>query len=171
MPSELTYPIAPAAAPGESSQSTPGFSPVQFVDFIGFGIITPFRRGSNDFVSSGNLPFLQSLISQVLGTASDSDYTQGELPWRTEFGSLVHFIRHQTNNDVAAELGRVYVADALARWVPQIRLNRINVEKKKGPDGRLTVLLISLNYDVIGINRPGNDVLIPNVNQSVALAA
>lgn len=148
-----------------------GFNPSEFAGILGFGVITPFRRGANDFTNSGGVAFLQSMISQVLGVACDSDYTQGELPWRTEFGSLVHFIRHKNNDAVAGELARVYVADALGRWVPQIRIKDVTIERKNGPEGAKNILLVALLYDIIGINRPGNEVLIPDVSQTVELAA
>jgi phage baseplate assembly protein W len=164
------YPIAPG-----SGSSDPGFVGVQgisqgqFNQIFGFGLIVPFRRGANDFVSSGGEEFVKSMVSQTLGTVCDSDFTQGEVPWRTEFGSLINFIRHKNNSEVAAELTRVYVIDALTRWVPQIRIKNVIVEKKKDLNGHQTILLAVLHYDIIEIRRPGNDVLISNVSQSLEL--
>ena len=43
-----------------------------------------------------------------------------ELPWRTEFGSLLHLLRHQRSAAVLEELARVYVVDALKRWEPRV---------------------------------------------------
>lgn len=169
---ESTYPLVPVPSPG-----APGFvegegvSPATFFDFIGIGVLTPFQRGANDFVNGGGVAFLQSMIGEVLGVRGDSDFTQGELPWRTEFGSLLHHLRHQNNDEVLAELGQVHVVDALARWIPQIRVKAVDISKEKGPGGEETVLLIILRYDVIGLNQAGNEVLIPDVEQTVTLQA
>ncbi len=146
----------------------PTFEP--FADIIGFGILTPFRRGPSDFVAGGDVAFLQSMIGQVLGTAASSDYTQGELPWRPEFGSLLHFLRHRPNNATTAELARVYVTEALARWVPQVRLKDVALERKVDSNGEETILLVRIVYDIVGLSRPGNAVLVPDVSQAVTLA-
>lgn len=140
-------------------------------NFIGFGILTPFRRGPADFVAGGNLEILQSMISQVLGTKSGSDFTQGELAWRDDFGSLLRLLKNQNNDLVRAELARVYVVDALARWIPQIRIKDVEISRQVGPQGEENILAIRMVYDVIGINRPGNVVLLPDVVQVVLLAA
>lgn len=173
MSAEITYPIAPGPTPTPAGFVTgPGLSPAIFRDILGFGLVTPFRRGPNDFVNGGGIAFVQSMVSQVLGVRCDSDFTTGELPWRTEFGSLAHFLRHKANSPALQDLGRVYIADAIAVWVPQIRLKDVELEKKAGPQGEKikNVLAIRLLYDIIGVNRPGNQVLIPNVSQDVLLS-
>jgi len=162
-------PDAPAAVPSSSAGQAATFEP--FADHLGYGILTPFRRGPSDFVNGGGAAFIQSAVSQVLGTVASSDYTQGELPWRPEFGSLLHFLRHRKNDATTAELARVYVAEALARWVPQVRLKLVDVERKLGPDGEESVLLVRITYDIVGLSRPGNAVLVPGVSQTVTLSA
>lgn len=162
-------PDAPTVSGSTSTTSAPTFEP--FADIIGFGLLTPFRRGPSDFVAGGGVEFLQSLIGQVLGTAAASDYTHGELPWRQEFGSLLHHLRHRNNDETTAELARVYIMDALARWVPQVRLKNVELSKTNGPNGEKTILAIRISYDIVGLSRPGNAVLVPDVNQTVTLAA
>jgi phage baseplate assembly protein W len=144
-----------------------GFAPSKFLNFLGKGVTTPFRRGSSDFASASGVGHIQSMIGQVLGTRASTEYTVGELPWRPEFGSWLHLLRHKNNTDVLADLGRVYVAQALARWVPQVQLLETAVTRELGPPtGDFeTVLLLRLRYDIIGINRPGNSVLVPDVTQ------
>ncbi len=169
---ESTYPLVSVpASPSPGFTEGEGFSPATFADFIGIGILTPFQRAANDFVNGGGTKFLQSMIGQVLAVRSDSDFTSGELPWRTEFGSILHHLRHQSNDEVREELAQVHVADALARWIPQIRLKAVVVSAEQGPDGRNNVLRIVLRYDVIGLNQAGNEVLIPDVDQTVTLQA
>lgn len=162
-------PDAPSASGAAFATSAATFSP--FADNLGFGITNPFRRGPADFVAAGGVELVQSMISQVLGTAASSDYTQGELPWRSEFGSLLHFLRHRNNDATTRELARVHTADALARWVPQVRLKDTIPESKRGPNGEETIALIRLKYDIVGLSRPGNQVLVPNVTQGVSIAA
>jgi len=138
-----------------------------FLTFLGRGIDTPFRRGVNDFASSEDVEHVKSIVGNVLGTRSQSDYTKGELPWRTDFGSLVHHLRHKNNNTLIVELARIHVVDALARWVPQVRFRDIDTTIADGPNGEPTVLHMLLRYDIVSVNRPGNRVLVPDVTQVV----
>lgn len=174
MPVEATFPLAPESTSedsgGGSSASASAAQLDAFADNIGFGLLSPFRRGPADFVSGGGTEFLQSMVEEVLGTRCDSDSTDGELPWRPEFGSLLHIIRWKKNDEVRAELVRVYVVEALAMWIPQIRVKSVNVEAKKGPDGQNSVLLLRLVYTVIGINQTGNAVDL-DVEQDIPLRA
>lgn len=139
------------------------------LDLLGRGLVTPFRRGSNDFAAGEDLELVQSMVGQVLGTRGSSDFTDGELPWRGDFGSLLHILRHRNNNQATQELARIYVVEALAKWVPQVRIKAVEIEKKKGPDGEDSVIFVHLVYDLIGIKRPGNEVLIRDVTQTVSL--
>lgn len=141
-------------------------------DQLGFGLLTPFRRGPADFVAGGGDDHLKSVIGQVLGVRASSDFTEGELPWRPEFGSLLHLLRHRNNDQVTAELARVYVVEALAKWVPQVRVKEVQIDRVAATDpAERNVLLVSLTYDVIGLNRPGNEVLFPSLSTTVILEA
>lgn len=152
---------------GENTQV--GFAPAKFLDFLGRGIDTPFRRGSSDFAVSEGVAHVRSMISNVLGTRSDSEFTQGELPWRTDFGTLLHHLRHRNNNLVTSELARVYVAEALARWVPQVIFRDVEIATGDGPNGEETILHIRVLYDIVRINRQGNQVVLPDVTQVVTV--
>lgn len=162
-------PTSPTVPTGSASTEAPTFEP--FADNIGFGILSPFKRGASDFVSGGGTEFVQSMITEVLGTVASSDFSHGELPWRPEFGSLLHFLRHKPNNALTAELARVYVTEALAKWVPQVRLKAVDTERKNGPNGEPSILLIRLKYDIIGQSMPGNAVRVSDVDQSITLTA
>jgi phage baseplate assembly protein W len=94
-----------------------------------------------------------------------SEFTQGELPWRTEFGSLLHLLRHQRNDAVLQELARVYVVDALKRWEPRVVITSVEVTRERQDSEN--VLAIRLRYNVIDRNVPGNNVLIEGVEQTV----
>jgi phage baseplate assembly protein W len=135
-------------------------------EFLGFGLLRPFRRDRKaDFAAAGGEALLRSAVGQILGTMASSDFTQGELPWRTEFGSLLHLLRHQKNDAVLQELARVYVVDALKRWEPRVQLTSVQVTRER--DRGENVLAIRLRYNIISANVPGNNVLIEGVEQAL----
>lgn len=138
------------------------------LEFLGFGLIRPFRRdGRADLLAAGGEEVIRSAVGQILGTVGASEMTQGEIPWRTEFGSLLHRLRHQKNDSVLQELARVYVVDALKRWEPRIVVTAVQIGREQR-DGE-NVLAIWVRYDVISMNTPGNNVILPGIVQTVRL--
>lgn len=136
--------------------------------FPGFGLVRPFRRDQkSDFAADGGERLIRSAVGQILGTMAGSDSTQGEVPWRTEFGSLLHLLRHQRNDAVLSELARVYVVDALKRWEPRVVVTSVKVTRERH-DGD-NVLAIRLRYNIISTNSPGNNVIVPGVEQTVTV--
>jgi phage baseplate assembly protein W len=136
------------------------------LEFLGFGLVRPFRRdGRADFLAAGGEPVIRSAVGQILGTVGASDGMPGELPWRTDFGSLLYRLRHQKNDNVLQELARVYVVDALKRWEPRIVVTAVQVSREQH-DGK-NVLAIRLNYDVVSMNVPGNGVILSRIQQTV----
>jgi phage baseplate assembly protein W len=97
--------------------------------FLTRGIITPFRRDEkSDFANDDDVDVVRSNVEQVLGTMARSETgVGGELPWRTEFGSLMHLARHRNNNVVLQEILRSYVTSALARWETRARVTDVQV--------------------------------------------
>jgi hypothetical protein len=92
------------------------------------GLLGPFRRDrKRDFASDDGDALLASKVLQVLATEGATPRSSGELPWRTAFGTPLQILRHQRNDAVLAELARVYVRDALRRWVPEATLVAIEV--------------------------------------------
>jgi phage baseplate assembly protein W len=135
-------------------------------EFLGFGLLRPFRRDRKaDFAAAGGEALVRSAVGQILGTMASSDFTQGELPWRTEFGSLLHLLRHQKNDAVLQELARVHVADALKRWEPRVQLTSVQVTRER--DRGENVLAIRLRYNIISANVPGNNVILQGIEQLV----
>jgi phage baseplate assembly protein W len=134
--------------------------------FLGFGLLRPFRRDAkSDWADDGGEAVIRSAVGQILGTMAGSDFTQGECPWRTEFGSLVHLLRHQKNDAALQELARVYVVDALKRWEPRVQVTSVQVARER--DRGENVLAIRLRYNVISTNVPGNNVILAGVEQTV----
>jgi len=131
------------------------------VGFAGRGLTVPFQRdGKSDFRAGSSAELTRSAVSLVLGTICGSGTTQGELPWRTEFGSLVHLLRLRVNSPALAELSRSLIAQALARWVPWVQIRRIEVSVQ---DDRHTVRIA---YDSVD---PSGRVLVPGLETQVAL--
>lgn len=138
------------------------------LEFLGFGLLRPLRRDQKaDFAAGGGEQLIRSAVGQILGTIGSSEVTLGELPWRTEFGSLLYRLRHQKNDSVLQELARVYVVDALKRWEPRIAVTAVTVGREQH-DGE-NVLSIRLRYDVISTNTPGNNVILSSIEQTVRL--
>lgn len=135
-------------------------------EFLGFGLTRPFHRdGRSDFAAAGGEQVIRSAVGQILGTVGSSDFTQGEVPWRTDFGSLLHVLRHQRNDNVLQELARIYVVDALQRWEPRVSVTSVQISREH-QDGE-NVLAIKVRYDVIVANTPGNNVIVAGVEQTV----
>lgn len=105
------------------------------------GLLAPFRRDrKRDFATGNGDELLASNVLQVLATEGASPRTSGELPWRTSFGTPLHLLRHQRNEHALAELARIYIRDALRRWLPEARL----VSVKAIRDG--STLLLRVRY-------------------------
>lgn len=138
------------------------------LEFLGFGLLRPLRRDQKaDFAAGGGEQLIRSAVGQILGTIGSSEVSPGELPWRTEFGSLLYRLRHQKNDSVLQELARVYVVDALKRWEPRIVVTAVAVGRERH-DGE-NVLAIRLRYNVISTNTPGDNVIVAGVEQILML--
>jgi len=87
------------------------------------GILSPFRRDQKSDIANGSgEELLKSKVIQAIMTEGETPYSAGELPFRTNFGGSVELLRHQSNNNMLVELARVYVRDALKKWVPEVEL-------------------------------------------------
>ncbi len=135
---------------------------------LGFGLIRPFLRDEkNDFANAGGEVQVRAAVGQILGTRAGSLTTEGELPWRTEFGSLLYLLKHQKNDAALQELARVYATEALRRWEPRVLLKEVLAERGSTTDGGENVLNVRVLYDIINANTPQNQVFVPNVVQDV----
>ncbi len=111
-------------------------------------LLIPFRRDrKRDFASGSGEELLRSKVIQALMTEGATPRSSGELPWRTNFGSGLSLLRHQRNDAVLKELARVYVRDALARWVPSARLVALEVVQLDEKGSTLTIKLRVREHD------------------------
>jgi phage baseplate assembly protein W len=135
------------------------------LEHLGYGLVAPFRRDKKrDFAAAGGEELVRSSVMQVLGTVGASEFTQGEIPWRTELGSLLSLLRHKKNDVVLRELARVYVRDALRRWEPRVVVTGLDIQRLD-PEGN--ALSLRLRYQVIQCNVPGNRVILGPLEQTV----
>jgi hypothetical protein len=104
-------------------------------------LLIPFRRDKKrDFAVGSGSELLASKVRQALLTEGATARSSGELPWRTNFGAGLGLLRHRANDAVLRELARVYVRDALKRWVPGARLVGLDVQQ----DGPALVLRVNV---------------------------
>lgn len=102
-------------------------------------LLIPFRRDKKrDFAVGSREALLASKVRQALLTEGATARSSGELPWRTNFGAGLALLRHQRNDAALKELARVYVRDALKRWVPSAQLVSLAVEQ----DGAVLTLRV-----------------------------
>ena len=122
-----TYPLldaevdAPTTVP-PTGPTLPASSTRRFFP-LGNGLLRPFQRDQKgDGASAHGARLVESAMGQILGTRASSEFSQGELPWRPECGSLLYLIQHRENNSTLDELARTYVIQALQRWERRIKV-------------------------------------------------
>ena len=102
-------------------------------------LLIPFRRDrKRDFAAGDGDTLLSSKVEQVLATECSTNRLSGEMPWRTAFGTPLQVLRHQRNDAVLGELARVYVRDALRKWISEAQVVNVSVVR----DGSTLTLMI-----------------------------
>lgn len=132
------------------------------------GVLRPFRRDAvNDFASGEGSKLIGAELGQILGTRCSNEYTEGELPWRPEFGSLIHLLRHSNNDPILEDLARVYVTDAISQWHPTARVSGVEIVE---PDNinKLNEATLRVHYEV---RASGNGDLLGTGTASIPLTA
>lgn len=143
---DLTQPPAPVRTASPPKRTA---SPVDQIVF-GSGILIPFRQDEKgDFANAASVELVRAEIRQVLGTLAISPNTNGELPWRPEFGSLMELLRFRNLDETTVELARVYVVDALRVWLTRIRVKEASVVL----DYDANTLFLRVRYDLLSQNR------------------
>ncbi len=175
-PPQFSYPLVePPGSSGSSGNQSPVIARPYLgllqQPFLGFGLVHPLVRDQQgDFAAKGGVELVRSCVSQVLGTdcSNDGGSSQGELPWRPEFGSLLRLLRHRNMDAVLRHLAKVYVVEALGRWEPRVKVTGFRLEEKASKNGGpLDTFVLFLKYDVLTSNAPGNQVLAAGVAQEL----
>lgn len=142
--------------------------------FLGSGLLGPFQRDrKGDFANGSGVAVVKSAIRQILGVRGANDRVQGELPWRTEFGSSLPLLRHRNNDLLLEDFARVFVIEAVERWEPRVTITDVQTERRDSAFGANTILLVTVKFKLIEQNVPGNNVLLAEqtVDVPVQLAA
>lgn len=157
MPTSYSWPLtsppepaAPAASDSTSVVEGGGGRPRR-------GLLIPFRRGSSDYETGEGLALVSSDLALLLGTRRSSSITQGELPWRTDFGSLIQHAVHQNNDIVLTGLVRQWSSDAVARWMPSVRIVDVRISTEQDSRGHETIKVAHIDWILVarGGNRLG----------------
>lgn len=147
----IPYGLRPQASPTPPAPG--GSAPPQGVlsRFVGRGINAPFRRGAADIVTVSEIELIRGNLRQILGTRAGTPFSTGELPWRPEFGSKVHFLLHKPNTALTEAMARFYTVEAISRWEPRVIVRGVTMSKQKtqatGPR-ETPVLLLNLLWAI-----------------------
>ncbi len=103
------------------------------------GMSFPFRRNDmTDFPTVGAEESVRQNVQFALTTPL------GFLPWRPDFGSRLHTVRHQNDSDILREIVAQMIGECLAKWCPYVRVTRVAVTS---PARRR--LRISISYRLV----------------------
>jgi hypothetical protein len=125
------------------------------LDFLGRGIRFPFRfdpRSGGVAVSSGSPPehaHIHESILQIIFTRI------GERFMRPDFGSKLHALVFEPNDDVIDGVIRVHVVDAVRRWEKRVVITDVSFDESPESVDR-HVLMVRLTYRVIETQVEGN---------------
>ena len=123
-------------------------------DILLRGLAFPFTREATDFAVAESVDQVQQNIAMVLTTP------RGTLPWRPDFGSDLHRLRH-SNSSAATAIAKTFVSRALERWVPYVRLQSTSVSIEGG------ALRLNVVYRIVTGPLAANEA----VKQSVTVSA
>jgi phage baseplate assembly protein W len=116
-------------------------------------LLIPFRRDKKrDFAVGTAEALLASKVRQALLTEGDTPRSSGELPWRTAFGAALGLLRHRSNDATVRELARVYVEDALRRWVPNASLIEFSVQQNDSQ--AFLIVRVTDRHSTVAVNVP-----------------
>jgi len=119
---------------------------------FGNGLTHPFRRDrKSDFANTFGPELVASAVSQIIGTMASSEASEGEVPWRPDFGSLIHLLKHQPNNEILQELGRTCVVQAVGRWESRVRITDVTVSKATNAQ-RDDTMELNVRFNFVDLN-------------------
>ena len=146
----VTAPVVAIAAVGPvlpSPVAVPTFLPEQA---FGRGLTAPFRRDrKGDFANTSGKDLVVSAVRQILGTVSESEFNQGEMPWRPDFGSKLLLLKHAPNNQALLEIARLHVVEAVTRWEKRVRIT--DVQTTNEDLDQLNKLTITVRFNFIDL--------------------
>lgn len=147
MPGEFGYTLITPPAPTPGSVPDSSTSSTGQPSFFGSGILRPFQRDQkNDFAHGTGLALIAASVAQVLGTKAGGPGYAGEVPWRTQFGSRFHLLRHRNRTETLVEVARFYAGEALGRWLPSVRVTAVEAVTQPG---ETNTTRLRIRFDVV----------------------
>lgn len=105
------------------------------------GPVCPFTQsGKGYFEARGTRSVILSSIINILETPLG---TRIMLP---QFGSRLPELVFEQNDEILAQMARTYIADALDRWEPRIRILNVDVFADQFRDD---ILIVRLTYTIL----------------------
>lgn len=139
-------------------------------DFSGTGLLLPFQRDlKDDFANGAGDEVFKSNALLVLATEAESAVADGELEWRTDFGSRFYLLRQQRNTIALQALAEFYAREAFDNWLPELKLRSV-VASRLEIDGRDVGAQIHIGFDpptIASTSTPGGKIKV-TVNISAA---
>jgi phage baseplate assembly protein W len=134
---------------------------------LGANVLVPFRRdGKHDFANDRGIAVVQSSLRTIFGTLCAGPQNQGEVPFNQGLGTLVTLLRHRNINDpTTQELAVYYVADAIRRNEPRVKLKGVELTQS----ATTRRLVLRLTYDVVSGDEPGSPVIAQDISQEIEL--
>lgn len=119
-------------------------------DFSGVGLLLPFQRDlKDDFANGAGDALYKSHVLQVAGTRAGSELADGELEWRSDFGSRFYLLQQQRNTVALQALAEFYAQEMFDNWLPELRLRSVVAERFQ-VDGRAVGLRVHISFDPPG---------------------
>lgn len=116
---------------------------------FGRGVVFPLRRdGKGNFENASGREKFRNNLALILGTRGGTERQPGEVPWRPEFGALLHQIKHEPVTGRARALARYYVIDAFGRFEPRARVIESRIEAIEDEEAG-TTLEITVVYETV----------------------
>lgn len=122
-------------------------------EFLGRGWAFPFHfdPASGGVALSEYEENIRQCITIILGTRP------GERVMMPEFGCRIHELLFAPNTRATANMVAYHVEQALTRWEPRIRVNRVTAASSVSGEMRVEV-----DYSIISTNSPQNLVYVLN---------
>jgi phage baseplate assembly protein W len=135
--------------------------------YLGYSITRPLQRDlQSDYITAGGVALVAAAVGQVLGTVASSLVTNGELPWRVEFGSQLELLRHRNVDATFVDIARVYVVEALQRWEPRCVVTDVDITVEYEGEARS---FLHVYFDISSANAPSSVIIARDLVASIAL--
>lgn len=106
-----------------------------------FGLAYPFKVNSTkDVAIAKTTQHRRDKIMQVISTRI------GERRMLPLFGCRIHELMFENNDEALETLGRVYVIEAIDRWIPEISITGVSITTETMADGS-EVVVFTMSYE------------------------